>query len=65
MKFQFFVEFINFIGNFISNTSKCFCVPSKILKKKKNLEFHEKKKEKIGGRPKKKRKNRNLTPCTQ
>ena len=57
MKFQFFVEFINFIGNFISNTSKCFCVPSKILKNKKNLEFHEKKKkEKIGGRPKNKKK---------
>ena len=56
MKFQFFVEFINFIGNFISNTSKCFCVPSKILKNKENLEFHEKKKEKIGGRPKNKKK---------
>ena len=55
MKFQFFVEFINFIGNFISNTSKCFRVPSKTLKNKKNLEFHEKK-EKIGGRPKNKKK---------
>ena len=34
--FSFFVEFINFIGNFISNISKCFCVPSKTLKKRKN-----------------------------
>ena len=33
MKFQFFVTFINFIGNIISNILKCFCVPSKTLKK--------------------------------
>ena len=56
MNFQFFVEFINFIGNFISNTSKCFCVPSKILKKKKNLEFHEKKKGENKRQAKKKKK---------
>ena len=36
MKFQFFVKFINFIGNIISNISKCFCVPSKTLKNRKN-----------------------------
>ena len=55
-KFQFFVEFINFIGNFISNTSKCFCVPSKILKKRKTWNFMKKKKGKIGSRPKNKKK---------
>ena len=63
MKFQFFVEFINFIGNFISNTSKCFCVPSKTLKNKKNLEFHEKKKGENRRQAKKKEKKRTWHPA--
>jgi len=33
----FFVEFIKFIGNFISNISKWFCVLRKTLKKEKKL----------------------------
>ena len=41
MKFPFFVDLINFIGNFILNISKCFCVLSKTLKIRKNYEFHE------------------------
>ena len=48
MKFQFFAEFINFIGHFISNITKCFCVPSKTLKKIGKTRNFMKKKKKIG-----------------